>query len=368
METTTTTTMTRSAKPYRGKKRVSEGSEWIPDPKTGYLRRRAPPKPYPPRPPVRTGFEFHTLVYERPNRKLLLNELVGINFVCTFFVGTPVYVPALSQNNPFSNAFTNSFSARIIRLQRPAATCLVFPGGRVLVLGARYERQGLWAAWKCCEILRRCGCRQTTVLDFKVRNIAFTVGCGPAMDLAAFRNDYQIQVEYKPDQFCGATYYPREDESWTFNLYTSGKMVLTGVKSVKKGVKIYNGQLPNFKRYVTATRPVVIRNKMVRNVTKRPAFDPAKGLSYAGYLSTLESNTEEDDVRDDEEICIPEYMQDTAAVIAGLKMRKKRRKPKRRAMKFNRQLSSPSTTTTTTTASVPPARRTGDDDDDDDDE
>ena len=324
---------------------LSPVTSWMRNTKTGEVRRARPQSKYPPRPRTRTGFERFKISYERPLRKLLLNELVGINFVCTFFVGMPIYVPGLSQNNPFSNAFTNSFSARVVRLHRPSATCLVFPGGRVVVVGARYEKQAQWAAWKCCEVLRRCGCIQTTVQDFKVRNIAFTVACGPALDLAAFRNDYQLQVEYKPDQFCGATYYPREDESWTFNLFSTGKMVLTGVKSVKKGVPIYNGQLPIFSKYVCDERPdmEMVNGKMVsknrapkRKRIQNEEEEPMKRMTMSGYIQTLEGKSAEEIVESDEDaVFVPEHLRDTAAVLAGLKRRRKRRKPKRRAPKFN---------------------------------
>ena len=328
---------------------------WRLDPQTGGLTRVRVLSRYPPRPTTRTGFEKATMTYERLHRALLVDELIGINFVCTFFVGTPIYVPMLAVNNPFSNAFTNSFSARIIRLQRPSGTCLVFPGGRVVVVGARYEMQARWTAWRCCEILRRCGCHQSTVLDFRVRNIAFTVACGPALDLAAFHRDYQMQTEYKPDQFCGLTYYPRQDESWSFNLFSTGKMVLTGVKAAWKGMLIYNGQLPIFRQYIMETRPPTKRELRLAAAaeTRAAAKRAAAADLAAGIFTTKKSRRhvkttvreeevvvkerggeveEEEEEREDlwNDEPIPDYMRDTEAVNAGMPKKRRARKQKRR--------------------------------------
>jgi transcription initiation factor TFIID TATA-box-binding protein len=150
--------------------------------------------------------------------------------VATVQLGTPVDVERVAIT--VSNAEYNPrrFSAVILRVREPRTTALVFKSGKMVVTGARSEEDSLAAAHKYVAILQKVGC-PATCKDFRIQNMTAMWNLGFPVRLEGLLFAHSAQSTYEPELFPGLV-FRLQDPKVVFIVFVSGKVVITGVKSM----------------------------------------------------------------------------------------------------------------------------------------
>jgi len=118
------------------------------------------------------------------------------------------------------------FPAIVYRSKKPNVVILLFATGKLVVVGAKSERQVNKAVSKIASEL---GAKEITVLgksDVAIRNVVASAELGCRIDLEDAANCLNRTI-YEPDQFPGLI-YRLKDSAIIFLLFTSGRLVCTG--------------------------------------------------------------------------------------------------------------------------------------------
>ena len=118
------------------------------------------------------------------------------------------------------------FPAIVYRSKKPNVVILLFATGKLVVVGAKSERQVKKAVSKIANEL---GAKGITVLgksDVAIRNVVASAELGCQIDLEDAANCLNRTI-YEPDQFPGLI-YKLKDSAIVFLLFASGRLVCTG--------------------------------------------------------------------------------------------------------------------------------------------
>lgn len=121
------------------------------------------------------------------------------------------------------------FRAVIMRIYEPRTTMMLFSSGKVVVTGAKSDREACTAARKCCRILQLVG-YQTKFTEFKIQNIVSTVDVKFPIRLDKLSHVHTQFCTYDPD-FFPALIYRMVRPRTVLLVFVSGKIILTGAKS-----------------------------------------------------------------------------------------------------------------------------------------
>jgi transcription initiation factor TFIID TATA-box-binding protein len=89
--------------------------------------------------------------------------------------------------------------AVMIRVMKPRTTALLFASGKILVTGARDEREAKSAAKKVNRRIVKLGVEGTKATEFRIVNIVAQSHCNFAVDLDKFSSEYS---EYTKVRAC----------------------------------------------------------------------------------------------------------------------------------------------------------------------
>ena len=120
------------------------------------------------------------------------------------------------------------FPGLVYRSRKPKVVVLLFATGKLMVVGAKSERQVKRAVSKIADEL---GAKGITVLgksEVAIRNVVASAELGYTMDLEDVANRLRGTI-YKPDQFPGLI-YRLKDSRIVFLLFASGRLVCTGAR------------------------------------------------------------------------------------------------------------------------------------------
>jgi len=122
-----------------------------------------------------------------------------------------------------------AFPGLLFRLRRRPTKVLVFRNGKMVYIGAKSEKEALYAVRKVVKELRDAGIIVRSIRDFTVHNIVAAVDLGAPVDIeeAAYKLE---SVMYEPEQFPGLIYRMEEPKT-TFLIFHSGKLVCVGAKT-----------------------------------------------------------------------------------------------------------------------------------------
>ncbi|OHS93164.1 hypothetical protein TRFO_11975 [Tritrichomonas foetus] len=125
------------------------------------------------------------------------------------------------------------FPAVTLRIQEPKATGLTFKNGKVNIVGCRTEEDAYLAARKFGRILKNLGFR-VKMKSFTISNIVATMDCQFPIhleSLASSRN--KVFCTYNPEVFSGLIYRITQRPKCTFLIFVSGKLIVTGAKTIE---------------------------------------------------------------------------------------------------------------------------------------
>ena len=122
------------------------------------------------------------------------------------------------------------FQAVIMRIREPRTTALIFASGKMIVTGAKSVKDSKNAALKYTAIIQKIGFA-ATFNEFKVQNLIATLDAGFPIRLEGLIYAHSANATYEPELFPGLV-YRMIDPKVSLLIFVSGKVVLTGAKSV----------------------------------------------------------------------------------------------------------------------------------------
>jgi transcription initiation factor TFIID TATA-box-binding protein len=166
----------------------------------------------------------------------------------------PINIMRLNQLLPYSSYDKSKFAAITIRLADPVCTCLLFTSGKLVVTGASSWNEGLLTAYCIRDILREtCKGQSFRIISYDVQNIVAHVEIplrqGQSLDLDKIYAENSKEVTYQRNMFPGLIFRAL-DNNIVLLCFTSGKIVVTGGKSVQHISRGWKELWPRIRPYV----------------------------------------------------------------------------------------------------------------------
>lgn len=145
---------------------------------------------------------------------LILNVDVRLYIYCYFIL----------EYNP------KRFQAVIMRIRDPKTTALIFHSGKMIVTGAKTEEDSKLASKKYTIIIQKVGI-PATYNRYTIQNMTATCDVDFPIRLEGLIMNHAANATYEPELFPGLIYRV-PDSKTVILIFVSGKLVLTGAKSV----------------------------------------------------------------------------------------------------------------------------------------
>ena len=147
------------------------------------------------------------------------------------------------------------FAAITIRIHRPSCTVLLFTSGKMVLTGCRSYIQCVLAAHEVVRLLRTASPGYHFRLrNVKIQNIVGNVDLrltDQVLELERFHTDQSIFSTYQRNMFPGLIYRP-DNSPVVLLMFSSGKIVITGGKSVSDVADGWQALWPLVQRYISA--------------------------------------------------------------------------------------------------------------------
>ena len=156
-----------------------------------------------------------------------------VNIVYTVDVHAPLHLDTIFRHTKNCEYNQSRFAAlkHRFRANHDAPTFLVFPTGKIVCVGCK-TREGARSAssFFLHHLSATCGCFLEEATH-AVRNIVSATEIGHSVHLEDFARQFPQHCSYEPEVFPGLTYlYKHGRDTYTFLLFSTGKVVITGVK------------------------------------------------------------------------------------------------------------------------------------------
>lgn len=123
------------------------------------------------------------------------------------------------------------FPGLVYRMTDPKAAALIFGSGKIVCTGARSLEDVKEVFRKVVLIIKKTGAKIPKDYKFQVENIVSSAKLDAKLNLDTIAFNLE-NSEYEPEQFPGLV-YRMLDPKVAFLLFGSGKIVITGARSVK---------------------------------------------------------------------------------------------------------------------------------------
>ena len=160
------------------------------------------------------------------NRIVVQNVVATANLRCAIDLKQLTLSARNAEYNP------KKFSAVIMRIREPRCTALIFSTGKMVCTGAKSERDARQGARKFGAIIRRLG-YAPRFTEFVVQNVVATADVGFPIRLESLVYAHAKFSSYEPELFPGCVYRLVVPKT-VLLLFVSGRMVITGAKSVRQ--------------------------------------------------------------------------------------------------------------------------------------
>jgi TATA binding protein of transcription factor TFIID len=154
------------------------------------------------------------------------------NVVASTGIGQELDLEALATDLPGADFNPDNFPGLVYRTQEPKAAALIFRSGKIVCTGAKSIDDVHEALDIIFAKLRELGIPIEDAPEITVQNIVSSADLGHSLNLNALAIGLGLEdVEYEPEQFPGLV-YRMDDPEVVILLFGSGKVVITGGKSV----------------------------------------------------------------------------------------------------------------------------------------
>ena len=145
------------------------------------------------------------------------------------------------------------FAAITVRIFRPCCTVLLFTSGKMVLTGCRSLLQCVLAAHEVVRLLRRSSRGEVfRVRNVTIQNIVGNVDIGlreQTIDLERFHRDNSMYSTYQKNMFPGLIFRPNNSPV-VLLIFSSGKIVITGDKSISDVSDGWHALWPTVQKYV----------------------------------------------------------------------------------------------------------------------
>ena len=157
---------------------------------------------------------------------------------------------------PFSFYDQQKFAAITVRLHHPDCTTLLFSSGKLVVTGCRTWYECVYASLFVADLLSEClpgHVFRLHACDVQnmVAHVEIPVGKGGSLDLHAMYAQLALNCTYQRKMFPGLIYRP-EASPVVLLCFFSGKVVITGGKTMDDVFSGWNMLWPTLKRFIVA--------------------------------------------------------------------------------------------------------------------
>ena len=139
----------------------------------------------------------------------------------------------------------------ILRKKEPKTTALIFPNGKMVVVGAKDEGESKTAAKSFAKDIKRLG-YDVKFKNFKIENVVGTCDIKSKISLSKLSLYFQKKIaknfNYEPEVFPGLIYHMQEPKICLL-IFESGKIVFVGAKERKQIFDAAYKILPLLKKY-----------------------------------------------------------------------------------------------------------------------
>jgi transcription initiation factor TFIID TATA-box-binding protein len=157
---------------------------------------------------------------------------------------------------PFSFYDQQKFAAITVRLHNPDCTTLLFSSGKLVVTGCRTWYECVYASLFVADLLSEClpgHVFRLNACDVQnmVAHVEIPVGPGGSLDLHAMYAQLALNCTYQRKMFPGLIYRP-EASPVVLLCFFSGKVVITGGKTMDDVFSGWNMLWPTLKRFIVS--------------------------------------------------------------------------------------------------------------------
>lgn len=171
-----------------------------------------------------------------------------VNIVACVDYGCPLDLLIIATHSRNAEYNPKRFPAVTLRIQEPKATGLTFKNGKMNIVGCRTEEAAYLAARKFGRMLKNLNF-PVKLKSFSIANIVAKMDCKFPIHLETFAREHQLFATYNPEVFAGLIYRVVTPKKATFLVFVSGKIVVTGVKSIENIVEASNSLYPILQQY-----------------------------------------------------------------------------------------------------------------------
>jgi transcription initiation factor TFIID TATA-box-binding protein len=184
---------------------------------------------------------------------------------------------------PFSFYDQNKFAAITVRLHEPDCTTLLFSSGKLVVTGCRTWYECVYASLFVAKLLGECipghaFTLATCDVQNMVAHVEIPIG-GGCLDLHAMYSRMALNCTYQRKMFPGLIYRP-EASPVVLLCFFSGKVVITGGKTMEDVYTGWSRLWPTLKSFVTAEPSELIpavhsgHHKKHKPARRQPVVEP----------------------------------------------------------------------------------------------
>lgn len=150
------------------------------------------------------------------------------NVVASVIVNQPINLKKVLEKFPYAEYDSKRFPGLVFKLKKPKTAILVFSSGKMVITGAKSEKESYEAANKIIKEFKNKRILKDPQAEVKVQNIVASGDLFGEIDLerAAMELDFAM---YEPEEFPGLI-YQMKDPKVVILLFASGKIVCTGAK------------------------------------------------------------------------------------------------------------------------------------------
>ncbi|KAF9764239.1 TATA-box-binding protein [Nosema granulosis] len=152
----------------------------------------------------------------------LQNVVATVNLNCKLDLKNIALRARNAEYNP------KRFAAVIMRIREPKTTALIFASGKIVITGAKSEKQSKMAAQRYAKIINKLGFN-ANFGDFKIQNIVSSCDTKFSIRLEGLAYAHSNYCSYEPELFPGLIYRMVKPKI-VLLIFVSGKIVLTGAK------------------------------------------------------------------------------------------------------------------------------------------
>ncbi len=163
--------------------------------------------------------------------------------------------------------------------RRPKIAVLAFSPGKIVCTGAKTPPQARHMINKMVTYLKEIGYKNTKIVSLNIENMVGSVHLPSEISPAKLAAEYPLYCTYDPEQFPGAIFRYPPIQPMTILVFHSGKLVITGARSIEKAKEAFLKVLPilaKFKENFRVDKSIISKNI---NHTDDPYIKPTRDIN-----------------------------------------------------------------------------------------